>query len=101
MLPSRADYSRWVPRTIVFITCALALNALIGERGLAETLRARQQLRRTQAELTVLRRQNGELSHQIHSLSKDLGTIELIAREELGLIRKGEVLVVVKDIPQR
>lgn len=101
ILARRADYGPWVRRSIVFISCALGLNALIGERGLAETLRARQQLERTAAELTAVRRQNARLVDQIDALSRDPATIELIARDELGMIRKGEVLVLVKDVPQR
>jgi cell division protein FtsB len=100
-VPRRQNPGPWVRRTLVFITCALALNALIGERGLAETLRARQQLRRAATDLDALKQRNASLTHQIEALQKDLGTIEHIARDELGLIRKGEVLVVVKDVPGR
>lgn len=99
--PHRTDYRPWVRLSIVFVTCALALNALIGDRGLAETLRARQLLQRTKAELSAIRLENARLMRQMDALSTDLGTIELIARDELGLIRKGEVLVLIKDVPQR
>jgi cell division protein FtsB len=101
LLPRRQDAGPWVRRAIVFVTCALALNALIGDRGLAEMLRARQQLRQTAADLDGLRRTNANLATLIENLNTDVRTIENIAREELGLIRKGEVLVVVKDVPAR
>ena len=99
LLPPRQDAGPWARRAIVFVTCALALNALIGERGLAEMLRARQQLRQTAADLDGLRRTNANLTTLIGKLNTDVRTIEHIARGELGLIRKGEVLIVVKDIP--
>src|SRR5688500_15242352 len=101
LLPQRQDAGPWARRAVVYATCALALNALIGDRGLAEMLRARQQLRRTAADLEALRRTNANLSHLIGNLTSDHRTIESIARDELGLIRKGEVLVVVKDVAGR
>jgi cell division protein FtsB len=100
-VPRRHNPGPWVRRSLIFITCALALNALIGERGLAETLRARQQLRHADTELHAIKNRNAGLSHLIDALQRDLGAIEHIARDELGLIRKGEVLVLVKDVPAR
>ena len=101
LLPARQDAGPWARRAIVFVTCALALNALIGDRGLAEMLRARQEMRQTAADLDTLRRTNANLAHLIENLNTDTRTIENIARDELGLIRKGEILIVVKDVPAR
>ena len=101
LLPQRQDAAPWVRRAIVFVTCTLALNALIGDRGLAEMLRARQQLRQTATDLDSLRRANASLTTLIENLNTDVRTIENIARDELGLIRKGELLIVVKDVPAR
>jgi cell division protein FtsB len=81
--------------------CALTLNALIGERGLAETIRVRKELRRFAVQLSELRRENARLADYADRLLTDPLTIENLARQELGLIRKGEVLIVVKDVPQR
>ena len=98
-LPRRGYEGPWIRRAVVFVSCALALNALIGERGLAETIRARKQLRQTTAELAHLRRQNAGLLKHVERLRSDRQTIEHIARAELGLIRRGEVLVILKDVP--
>jgi cell division protein FtsB len=99
--PRRQDLGPWVRRALVFVLCALAMNALIGERGLAETLRARQQLREAAAQLNQLKRENANLFKLAGALQSDRRTIENIARAELGLLRKGEVLVVVRDVPAR
>jgi cell division protein FtsB len=85
----------------MFLACALAMNALIGDRGLAETLRVRTQLQRMTVELAKLKRENARLAEYAERLATDPHTIEGIARGELGLIRKGEVLVLVKDVPSR
>ena len=83
------------------MVCALAVNALIGERGLAETLRVRRQVGRLTAEVAELRRENARLAEYAERLATDPRTIEALAREELGLIRRGEILVVLKDVPAR
>jgi cell division protein FtsB len=74
----------------------LAVNALIGERGLSETLRARREFNATVAELSRLQYENAALADVIRRLRHDAPTIEGVARAELGLIKPGEVLVVVR-----
>jgi len=98
--PTRGQ-SPWIRRGLLFAVCALTLNALIGERGLAETIRVRKELRQFSAQLAELRRENARLADYADRLLTDPRTIENLARQELGLIRKGEVLIVVKDVPQR
>ena len=100
-LPAPRGQSPWIRRGLLFAVCALTLNALIGERGLAETLRVRKQLRQSSTGLAELRRENARLADYARRLLSDPGTIERLARQELGLIRKGEVLIVVKDVPKR
>jgi cell division protein FtsB len=81
---------------LCFAACVLAVNALIGERGLSETLRARADFNRTVAELSQLQYENAVFADTVRRLEHDAATIEDVARAELGLVRPGEVLVVVK-----
>ena len=82
---------------LLFVTLVLIINALIGERGLMETVRAR----RTHAELVTaierLRAENSRLRDDARRLLSDPATIEALARQELGLIRPGEILFIIKD----
>jgi cell division protein FtsB len=82
---------------LVLVTVVLVVDALVGDKGLMETIRARRQFADLAASLTALRQQNAQLRDEIRRLREDPGTIESIAREELGLIRPGELLFVVKD----
>jgi cell division protein FtsB len=95
-LPARRREQAWIGRTLCFAACVLAVNALIGERGLSETLRAREAFRTAVAELSRLQYENAVLADTVRRLQYDAGTIESVARAELGLIRPGEILVVVK-----
>ena len=83
---------------LVFVTIVLVVDALIGEKGLVETMRARRQSRDVAASVERLRIENARLRELIGRLHGDAGTIESIARRELGLIRPGEVLFILKDI---
>jgi cell division protein FtsB len=73
------------------------LEALVGDRGVAQTIKARQSLQQMSAGLAQLRRENAELRERVHDLRTDSSTIEAAAREQLGLIRRGEILILVKD----
>ena len=82
---------------IVFITLVLVADALVGEKGLVESMRARRQYRDVAASLESLRRENSRLRDSVRRLRDDPGAIESLAREQLGLIRPGEVLFIIKD----
>ena len=86
----------------MFATVVLLADALVGERGLVATTRARRQ----SDELTATRRAAARArTRGCATPPSGCGpippTIESLARETLGLIRPGEVLVVVKDVDAR
>jgi len=82
---------------LALVTVVLVVDALVGDKGLIETMRARRQYANVAASLAVLRQQNALLRDDIRRLEEDPATIESIARQELGLMRPGELLFVVKD----
>ena len=96
-MPRRYREYKWTGRVLCFAACVLAVNALIGERGLSETLRARRDFDAAVAELSRLQFENATLSDDIRRLQDDAPTIEDVARAELGLVRPGEILVVLKS----
>jgi cell division protein FtsB len=88
---------RLVQYGLLFLGCLLFLDALVGEKGLVENLKARQQFQATERSLARLRDENARLSKEVELLRKDPETIEGIARRELGLMKPGEKLFIVKD----
>lgn len=102
---SRAPTSSVVPATrrrtlqmlLVFVTLVLVINALVGDRGLTETLRARRQHQELVTAIDRLKAENARLRDHARRLRSDPGTIEALARQELGLIKPGELLFIVKD----
>ena len=96
-----ASPSGWRQRAVhlllVFVTLVLVIDALIGEKGLMQSIRARQEHLEMAASLETLRRNNARLRDEMRRLNEDPATIESVAREQLGLIRPGEVVFILKD----
>ena len=82
---------------LLFVTVVLIVDALVGDKGFMETLRARRQTRALAQSVQQMRQENANLREYTARLRSDPRTIEEIARRELGLIRPGEVLFIVKD----
>jgi cell division protein FtsB len=94
----RPQPRRFWARAIVFAACVLLANGLFGQRGLLETIRARRAFSTAAKDLARLRQDNVALRETARRLRHDLPTIELVAREELGLVRPGEILVTIRDL---
>ena len=83
---------------LIFVTVVLIVDALIGEKGLMQSMDAKRQYRQLQASLQELRRENATLREEMRRLAEDPSTIESLARQDLGLIRPGEVVFILKDL---
>lgn len=82
---------------LAFVAFVLVVDALFGNRGLLETMRARRQYAELAANLVRTRREDDRLRDDIRRLREDPDAIESIAREQLGLMRDGEIVFVVRD----
>lgn len=80
-----------------FATIVLMVDALVGEKGLLARMRARDEYQRQFATLEKLKIENARLREKAAALRDDPTASESIAREELGLIRDGEVLFILRD----
>ena len=77
----------------------IVVDGLVGERGLLAILRARQEYDQLAAAIAQQRAENARLRDQARRLRDDPAAIEEVARRELGLIRPGERVFIIKDIP--
>lgn len=75
----------------------LMLSAVVGENGYLAAIRAEQERSALQSEVTRLRLTNQALKEQARRLKDDPAAIEEAARRDLGLVRPGETLVIVRD----
>jgi cell division protein FtsB len=76
----------------------LIVDGLVGDRGLLAMLNARRQYDELSAALTHQRAENERLRNEAARLKNDPGAIEELARRELGLIRPGEKVFIIKDL---
>lgn len=88
---------RTIHLVLIFACVVLVVDALVGEKGFVEALKARRQHRDEARSLEDLRRENGRLREVVRQLNEDPSAIEALARKNLGLIKPGEVLFIVKD----
>lgn len=88
---------RTVHFLLIFATIVLVVDSLVGEKGFLETLKVRRQHRELQASVEALRQDNTRLRDQVRRLNEDPAEIESVAREELGLIRPGEMLFIIRE----
>jgi cell division protein FtsB len=94
----RGRRRRAVQYLLVFIGCVLAVDALVGEKGLLAMRKARQEYQALEHSLLEARSENGRLREEAREWREDPAAIEDIARRELGMIRPGEKLFIVKDV---
>ena len=82
----------------MFAGCVFLVEGLVGENGFLAMLKARQQYRTLETSLSQARDENAALREAARRLREDPTAVEEIARRELGLIRPGEKLFILKDV---
>jgi cell division protein FtsB len=87
---------------ILLVAAVLLLgNAIAGESGFLTMRQARQQYEDLARSVAALREENARLREEIRRLNNDPAAVEEIARRELGLVRPGEKVFIVRDVPKR
>ncbi len=76
---------------------ALLVNAVVGDGGYLATVRESREEAELAAEVTALRLENQHLLAQGKRLQDDASAIEEAARRDLGMVKSGETLIVIRD----
>jgi cell division protein FtsB len=79
------------------LTVAMLLLAVFNERGALEVHARAQKLTAIESEISKLDADNKQLTAEIQALRSDPGTIEKFAREELKLVKPGEIVLVTPE----
>ena len=96
-LPRRTPTPRRTGRyVLLLVTLLLVANAVVGERGLVALLRANQAHARLQQVIDALRIDNRQMHRYVEALRDEPRYIADLARRELGMIRPGEQLFIVR-----
>jgi cell division protein FtsB len=89
---------RVVQVLLLFVAAVIVVDALVGDQGLFAMLRARRQAEELTATIARQRAENARLREEVRRLTEDPAAIEEVARRELGLIRPGEFVFIIKDL---
>jgi len=84
---------------LLFVASLIVVDALVGDRGLVAMLRARNEYDELSASVARQRAENAKLRETARRLQDDAAAIEEVARREFGLIKPGERVFIVKDLP--
>ncbi len=103
--PFRSPVVRWVVRLVVAGALAFAFGYLpyrvYGGAGLGRLGQLKRELVELKARNQVTAAENTRLREEVHALRHDLSAVERVAREELGLVRPGEVVYQIEESEPR
>lgn len=101
-LPAPARRGQRIIRYVLaLVTVILVVDAVVGEKGLLALFQARKQYQAVEQALAQSRTTNAQLREDARRLREDASAVEELARRELGLIRPGEKLFIIKEAPPK
>jgi cell division protein FtsB len=83
----------------IIVVVGLVVGSLFGDRGLLQLVSQRERRDALAREIEQLKSDNSRLADDIRALRQDPAAIERIAREELGLVRPGETVFIIREEP--
>jgi cell division protein FtsB len=74
------------------LTVIFVISFVFSDRGISELQRSRRRVDALRSDIRTLEAQNARLRSDIESVKRSTFAIERIAREDLGMARKGETV---------
>ena len=85
-------YARRILIPILLLLSVMIFFTFFGDKGLLQVYRLRRELREIERANKELQRENERLRAEIDNLRTNKNYIEELARGELGLVKKGEIV---------
>jgi cell division protein FtsB len=85
----------------LLLFAGILLHAMFGANGMVIYRQKRAEMQTLSSEVESLRKENSQHVDQIRSLKSDPAAIEKEAREQLHYTKRGEVVYVAPDVPQK
>ena len=98
--PFLRQYGRALLALLILI---LVVHDVFGTHGYLAMRRTQQEIKKVNADLDRLNKENLQLGQEVKELKTDPHKIEKIARDELGLAKPGEVIIKIprsQQLPQ-
>ena len=90
---------RIVTWTLSITLGVLLVNAIVGESGYLANVQGSRDEAELKAVVSRLRLDNQALQREMRRLENDPAAVEEAARRDLGFVRPGETLVILRDAP--
>ena len=84
---------------LVVLTVIVLVDAVVGDKGVFALIRVRDERRALESTVRDVRLENQRLIEQTRRYREDPATIEELARRDLGMIKPGEKLFIIHDLP--
>ncbi len=92
---------RFLSLGIIFASCVAAANLLLGDNGVLDMYRSRARYNELEQALAAARATNAALLAEGRRYKEDLTTVEEAARRDLGMIKEGEKVFIIRDVVPR
>ncbi len=89
--PSKG-YNKRVLVTILLLVSVMIFFTFFGDKGLLQVYRLRRELKEIERVNMELQQENDRLRAEIDNLRTNKKYVEELARRELGLVKKGEIV---------
>jgi cell division protein FtsB len=96
---TRAVAARIAIRALCVVVGIEIIMAVAGDHGLLALRATTRDLAALRVQVAGVRNANLALQRENRRLQEDPAAIEVIARRELGLIKPGEIVFIIRDIP--
>ncbi len=81
-----------IGRYLALFVFLVGLLITFGDRGLVDSCMMQKRLAALQKENQEIIRENSQLKHTISLLKDDLSYIEMVARNDLGMVKDGDMV---------
>ena len=92
---------RWLTILLAVLLLVLQYRFWIGQGSYANVTALQRQIKEQQALNLSLEQQNIKLQHEVDALKNSLDAVEERARQQLGMIKKGEKLSILGEESKR
>jgi len=93
-----ASFRRYATFALVLICLALFGHEIFGPHGFLALRREKQEIENLRQQISQLKHENEQLDKRIKALQSDPEAIERVAREQMRLVRPGEI---VYNLPEK
>lgn len=84
---------------LLVFAAVVVIDALVGDGGLLSMIRAQKQYSELAGDLERLKGENHQLREENRRLREDPAALEEAARRDLHLMKPGEKVFIIKDLP--